>query len=648
MNESDRDLDAEEIGRRGIAAALGALALTACSAPEEKGPLRAFAQGLTGLQTNTCDTIADLRTLSGTGSPPLVVVTVLGYWSDGDGGGGIFYYDSACSLPDDGGITILPNSLTGADGGPTGNGRWRRVLNPYLPLGQTGPGNAKAEPSANDAINVKWFGAKGDMTGDDSPAINAAIRAAGYPTSSQYDNTGTGWGQVVFIPKGSYKCQSSITVNRRVILRGAGGTLSSGATNLQFPAGVSGIVVTFPDPMNPSNGAGTASEIADLVVYGPGTGASAHGIVLNARAMVRNVGVYNFKGDGFHVEGYSGNTPPTNANGWTIINCTTIGNGNWGLYAHGTDANAGTCINLLAQTCGVGGVADFSALGCTFVSCTVENCGALNPSYANNNNGTCWSTFVGCYAEVDTGLAHIYTPGAVIGGLLADSVGTPGSTYNALTLSANGSRWLFSTDTPALGTGYLRSFLGRSDGRSLLQFSATAPENGAVSGFIWSNTRASELPNGWYAWCSNTDQPYAFAVSGASAQMRSATLGNSYLWITNDLFFGSPLDATQAVVRWKSGGGIPSSGTWAQGDRVWNGNTAAGAATEWVCVAGGTPGTWRVAGTLAATAAPASGTWSQGDVVFNSGAVNTGDNAGWICVVGGTPGTWKKFGALMA
>jgi hypothetical protein len=44
-----------------------------------------------------------------------------------------------------------------------------------------------------------------------------------------------------------------------------------------------------------------------------------------------------------------------------------------------------------------------------------------------------------------------------------------------------------------------------------------------------------------------------------------------------------------------------------------------------------------------AAAAPGSGTWAQGDIVWNTGAAASG-TAGWVCVVAGTPGTWETFG----
>ena len=47
------------------------------------------------------------------------------------------------------------------------------------------------------------------------------------------------------------------------------------------------------------------------------------------------------------------------------------------------------------------------------------------------------------------------------------------------------------------------------------------------------------------------------------------------------------------------------------------------------------------------TAAPVSGTWVQGDTVTNT-SPTAGGYIGWVCVTGGTPGTWKTFGEISA
>ena len=53
-------------------------------------------------------------------------------------------------------------------------------------------------------------------------------------------------------------------------------------------------------------------------------------------------------------------------------------------------------------------------------------------------------------------------------------------------------------------------------------------------------------------------------------------------------------------IRHTYGSSPPSSGSHAQGEIVWNTAPVAGGTVGWVCVAGGTPGTWKTFGTIAA------------------------------------------------
>lgn len=48
---------------------------------------------------------------------------------------------------------------------------------------------------------------------------------------------------------------------------------------------------------------------------------------------------------------------------------------------------------------------------------------------------------------------------------------------------------------------------------------------------------------------------------------------------------------------------------------------------------------------FSATATPVAGTWVAGDIVWNS-APSPGELPGWLCVTGGTPGTWEGIGEL--
>jgi len=75
---------------------------------------------------------------------------VLGYYSANDGLGGTFVWSANSTDPDDGGITIKPNSISGA-------GRWIKQFTYSL------------------SANVAMWGAVGDGVTNDQPAIQAAI-----------------------------------------------------------------------------------------------------------------------------------------------------------------------------------------------------------------------------------------------------------------------------------------------------------------------------------------------------------------------------------------------------------------------------------------------------------------------------------------
>lgn len=128
-----------------------------------------------------------LRTL--TGSVDGEVIAVDGFWTPGDGGGGLFFWDAASATADNLGLVVQPTGV------PVG--RWKRILN-------------------NQTVSVKWFGAKGDGGTDDTASITATL------------NAGTNY--KIWFPLGIYRITSALTVTGRH-LEGELSTVDSAETN---------------------------------------------------------------------------------------------------------------------------------------------------------------------------------------------------------------------------------------------------------------------------------------------------------------------------------------------------------------------------------------------------------------------------------
>jgi len=84
------------------------------------------------------------------------ICTMLGFTTASDGGGGVFYWDSASTATVNAGTVVKPTATVGA-------GRWLRIFEP-------------------GTVNVKWFGAFCNGVADDTTAVdaaNAAVSAGG-------------------------------------------------------------------------------------------------------------------------------------------------------------------------------------------------------------------------------------------------------------------------------------------------------------------------------------------------------------------------------------------------------------------------------------------------------------------------------------
>ena len=131
--------------------------------------------------------------------------------------------------------------------------------------------NVKARYSGND-------GALGNDTGDDAPAIQRAINAAA-PT-----------GGIVYLPPGTYRFQSGVTVPGGVTLEGAGWNRTPTDRRGSW-IHVAGASTTFTPVTVAGNGAGIVNLafLHDQPAPGPGWAPASHpfAIVINPSAEVR-------------------------------------------------------------------------------------------------------------------------------------------------------------------------------------------------------------------------------------------------------------------------------------------------------------------------------------------------------------------------
>jgi len=201
------------------------------------------------------------------------VAIVGGYYTEGDGGGGIFAPLNSTSSTNSG--LLIASATSG----------WvqRRIY--------------------SGAVDVKWFGAKGDGTTDDSAALQAAL------------NTGS-----VIIPGGNYITTTLYPTNGALIMgRGK-------STVLRLKSGSSGYVIdTGTNQVDLANfaldGGGSASDYS--VASSPGV---IHGANINVDRGVHIIGVdaYNFSGYGLVFSGTGSSSPRISSA--TIANCIVTNN----------------------------------------------------------------------------------------------------------------------------------------------------------------------------------------------------------------------------------------------------------------------------------------------------------------------------------
>jgi hypothetical protein len=151
---------------------------------------------------------------------------VLGFATAGDGGGGLFYWDTSWTDASTDNVgCIIASSVSGA-------GVWTREGFNIRPSG--GPAYVKV-PSA---LNARWFGAFGDGVTDDTAALQSALRAAfkfAQLLNYEYDPLGGLANPAlvsVYLPPARYLITSNLYLSSFCAIEGGQGTVIESASNI--------------------------------------------------------------------------------------------------------------------------------------------------------------------------------------------------------------------------------------------------------------------------------------------------------------------------------------------------------------------------------------------------------------------------------
>jgi hypothetical protein len=407
---------------------------------------------------DSVNAINDLRAVVGTS--PNAIVLVNCFKTPGDLGGGTFYWDPTdTTTPDNVGLVVVP-TLTPR------TGCWKRIA--------TGP------------WSVRWFGARGDRTTDDSAAFSRAIAAMDATAYLQPVDLPAAAGLVLLVPAGEYII-GDVVIDRQISLQGETSRGSAASTVLLVKDGSNGLIVQdfTGQPATVADGAGAV--ISNLAIRGSSI-ASKDGIQIFAHGVtVRDVHIENIGGTGITIDSTRSSVGPTvvgNANTWRVEACSifTCGLGKptdpaqgSGLYVNGANAQAGICIGSEFLDHYWWGVWDVSDLGNTYIACTFEGNGhdydstigrfmaggAARVGDVNALKGLGnTSTFISCYVEHDEGCDFSTGNVTVVAGLMAGATGVGdqpvqriGASRSRLFFRDENARGLFEVGIPEANYG---------------------------------------------------------------------------------------------------------------------------------------------------------------------------------------------------
>ena len=439
-----------------------------------------------------------------------------------------------------------------------------------------------------------WFDFDGMAPFKDGTTDNLAKLNTLLTNKSQTIALGDWLGPSIRFSAGRYYFSDTINLKSRCRFHGQHtGFASVRGTDFIFPPATLGICVNRHNTLGAATvgantGAADGSELVGIQVIG-GRGdvfdETKSAFWLRARAWVVNCAVLESAGHGLYsAAGSDGNPYLGNTNLTRVSQLRVRETRGSACHIQGTDANAGTYMFINGQNCDGWCVYENSFLGNLHFGHHSESCYA--GSYFSSNG----SFFHGCYTEDGAG-GNWDLQGIAIGNTV--SAANTGGGPVLKTEQGNGPRALLNAAS---------GFRGTAPGETSTHTTDIATEADNILSSRHSITGiSSPLRWMWEATASGTFLRYASQPDrlmnlgrgdSGGAYGRTGAVG-PHVNIPR-LFVGLNANARQITY----GSAAPTTGEWARGDIVFNNAPSANGRIGWVCVTGGTPGTWKPWGAI--------------------------------------------------
>lgn len=409
-----------------------------------------------------------------------------------------------------------------------------------------------------DVVNVRDYGATGDGSTDDTNAIRAAVAAA-----AAFPLVGDQNGAQVFLPRGNYRVTGSITVSAdgvRLVGEGQRSTVITVDANAStdgvvfqktplatvFRVGIARLSVYAKTSHTSVRDLVVFSQVAhasisDLDLYG----AARHGLYLANTVNVGGTNVYALGclGSGLYIDSVSGGEPTT----VRFVN----------LHVNGDETSTAPGVDVVWCS------------GLALIGPTIEKAGAVGDP-AN-----------GAGVRIQRGEVEIVGP---------HFEGNTGWDLDAGTNAAQDSFVAMYQSTHRLlgrkQAGYGGARFGRVKAGSVIGANFAAFTSAGTSLAFTTDAHNIVALGNRYA----TTAPPTYNGGGAITGMDGIiqTLGADGLQVLSG-YWRPQISGANVLY---AATAAPSSGTYARGDVVLKTNPAAGGVLGWVCVTGGTPGTW--------------------------------------------------------